>query len=153
MKKFPSLPLKQIIIVVPGTPLGKPRMTRSDKWKQRPAVVRYRAWSDHIRMCAARQCVQLPSANSIEDLSFIAFFAPPVSWSNKKRSAHNGELHRGKPDLDNIAKGVFDSLYDEDSAIASGTFKKFWNSESLIQITITYQPEPNQATLPAARAD
>lgn len=30
------------------TPIGKPRMTRADKWKQRPAVMRYRAF------CAAQ---------------------------------------------------------------------------------------------------
>ena len=28
------------------TPIGKPRMTRADKWKQRPAVMRYRAFCD-----------------------------------------------------------------------------------------------------------
>lgn len=27
------------------TPIGKPRMTRADKWKQRPPVMRYRAFA------------------------------------------------------------------------------------------------------------
>lgn len=32
------------------TPIGKPRMTRADKWKQRPAVMRYRAFCDEVRL-------------------------------------------------------------------------------------------------------
>ncbi|MBC8923069.1 RusA family crossover junction endodeoxyribonuclease, partial [Escherichia coli] len=32
------------------TPLGKPRMTRADKWKQRPPVLRYRVFCDEVRL-------------------------------------------------------------------------------------------------------
>ncbi|MGK4302143.1 RusA family crossover junction endodeoxyribonuclease, partial [Klebsiella pneumoniae] len=32
------------------TPIGKPRMTRADKWKQRPEVIRYRAFCDEARL-------------------------------------------------------------------------------------------------------
>lgn len=32
------------------TPIGKPRMTRADKWKKRPAVMRYRAFCDEARL-------------------------------------------------------------------------------------------------------
>jgi hypothetical protein len=32
------------------TPVGKPRMTRSDKWKQRPPVIRYRMFCDEARL-------------------------------------------------------------------------------------------------------
>lgn len=42
--------------VVPGTPIGKPRMTQRDKWrvgpKARPCVQRYRDWADAIRQAA-----------------------------------------------------------------------------------------------------
>jgi len=31
------------------TPVPKPRQTRSDKWKQRPCVMRYRAFADEVR--------------------------------------------------------------------------------------------------------
>ncbi len=32
------------------TPMGKPRMTRADKWKQREVVMRYRAFCDEVRL-------------------------------------------------------------------------------------------------------
>ncbi len=32
------------------TPVGKPRMTRRDKWKQRPPVMRYRMFCDEARL-------------------------------------------------------------------------------------------------------
>lgn len=58
------------------TPMGKPRMTRSDKWKKRPEVLRYRAFCDEVR---ARGVI-LP-----ESRSHIIFILPmPQSWSKKK---------------------------------------------------------------------
>lgn len=30
------------------TPMGKPRMTRADKWKQREVVMRYRAFCEEV---------------------------------------------------------------------------------------------------------
>ena len=35
------------ILVTPNT---KPRMTRADKWKQRPCVVQYRTFKDTLRL-------------------------------------------------------------------------------------------------------
>ena len=32
------------------TPMGKSRMTRADKWKKRPEVLRYRAFCDEVRL-------------------------------------------------------------------------------------------------------
>ena len=32
------------------TPVPKPRQTRSDKWRTRPPVMRYRAFADEIRL-------------------------------------------------------------------------------------------------------
>jgi len=40
------------VITVPGNPVGKPRMTRKDKWAQRPCVLRYREWADRARAAA-----------------------------------------------------------------------------------------------------
>ena len=31
-------------------PVAKPRMTQSDKWRERPAVVKYRAFADELRL-------------------------------------------------------------------------------------------------------
>ena len=121
-----------ITITVYGEPLGKPRMTRQDKWKQRPRVMRYREWCNRLRP-------NLPpdiKPEFVVDLSWIAYFEPPKSWSKKKRVAIIGQLHRSKPDRDNIDKAILDCLFKSDSAIANGTLRKVWGTESKIVITI-----------------
>src|SRR5437879_3126219 len=44
----PELP-ERIYFHVPGPCAPKPRQSQSDKWKQRPEVLRYRAWADNAR--------------------------------------------------------------------------------------------------------
>lgn len=77
------------------TPVGKPRMTRRDKWKQRPPVMRYRMFCDEARL----HDIQVP-----ENGAHITFVLPmPKSWSKKTRSygwaaapgkARSGQSHK-----------------------------------------------------------
>ena len=123
-----------VTITVPGTPLGKPRMTQRDKWKKRPCVVRYREWADKVRDAAV---MSVPAANRVVSLSWVAIFEPPKSWSKKKRAEAIGTMHREKPDRDNINKAVLDILYPSgDKAIASGRLDKRWGWEAKLIITI-----------------
>jgi len=46
-------------LTVPGEIVPKPRMTKSDKWKRRDCVLRYREWCDKLRLCAAQARVKL----------------------------------------------------------------------------------------------
>lgn len=126
------------LIVVPGAAVGKPRMTQRDTWKKRPCVVRYRSWADVARLVAGR----LPPATSIERLDWTAYFAPPPSWSKTKRAAALGELHRARPDRDNIDKAVLDALFASDAAIAQGTICKRWGEPPRLEITITETAKP-----------
>lgn len=100
LKKF--TPGQVITFTVYGTPLGKPRMTRRDKWAKRPCVTKFWAWADKIRESAG----VIPDANDIERLDWVAYFEPPESWPAKRRSAVMGTLHRSKPDRDNLDKGL-----------------------------------------------
>lgn len=133
-----QLPNGSLLITVPGAPIGKPRMTQRDKWKQRPPVMRYRSWSDLARLAAG----QLPAPDEISRLDWIAYFEPPPSWSKKKREEAMGQLHRSKPDRDNIDKAVLDTLFKSDSGIASGTIEKRWGVPARLEITITTVPDP-----------
>ena len=107
---------------IPGTPCPKPRMTRRDVWKKRPCVVRYREWADRARACAPADLTQEPVC-----LNMVAYLPMPESWPKKKREAMRGQLHRQKPDLDNLAKSCADSLFESDQCIAFGTFVKRWD--------------------------
>ena len=115
-------------------PMGAPRMTRADKWKQRDCVVRYRAFKDAIRLAM----IGIPAIdpNDIMSLSWTAYFTPPISWSKKKRAASIGELHRSKPDRDNLDKAILDAMFKEDSAIASGRIEKLWGSVACVEVAI-----------------
>lgn len=127
--------MRTIKFTIEGDPVGAPRMTQRDKWQRRPCVLRYRAWKDRARLAAG--C--LPPADKINSLSWTAVFAPPPSWSPRKRTAAMGTLHRSKPDRDNIDKAVLDALFDDDKAIAAGTLTKVWGFPERLEVIIECQ--------------
>lgn len=127
------MPTKQFTI--PGEPIGKPRMTRADKWKKRPCVLAYRAWADVARLSAGA----LPAAEAIDEIECVAYFRPPPSWSQKKQAAVIGKPHCVKPDADNVLKSVCDALFKQDSALADLIVRKRYGWESRIDVTIDYR--------------
>lgn len=108
------------------TPIGKPRMTRSDKWKKRPAVMRYRAFCDEVRL----NKVSLPESGY-----HVTFIIPmPASWSRKRRAEMNGNAHQQKPDKDNLEKALLDAIFDDDSRVWDGRVTKIWGEKGQIVI-------------------
>lgn len=102
-------------------PVPKPRMTRADTWKKRPAVMRYWHYKDDLLHAALEQGFYLTPELELE------FVLPmPKSWGKNKRANLVGQPHQQKPDVDNLAKAVMDSLLDEDSHIWSLKATKRW---------------------------
>lgn len=108
------------------TPCPKPRMTRADKWKKRPIVMRYRAFKDRVRELN----VELPEANS----HIIFNISMPKSWNPTKRLKMLLRPHQSRPDLDNYLKGLFDAVYKEDSHIWDVRATKLWAEAGSIEI-------------------
>ncbi len=117
-----------------GAPMGKPRQTQSDKWKKRPCVVRYRAWADSARAAAPKDLPSQPI-----EVSWVAYLPMAKSWRKPLRDALRGQLHRHKPDRDNIDKAVCDALWKDDSVIAKGSIEKRWDDGNgpRIELSIT----------------
>ena len=118
------------MIVIRETPIPYVRQTRADAWKKRPAVLKYRAYRDAVRMKA--------NGYKPQDGEIIHFYLPmPKSWSKKKRAEMSGKLHKQKPDLDNLAKAFWD-CFGEDSHLSSVTLAKFWtpSEEGQIQVSL-----------------
>lgn len=118
-------------------PMGKPRMTQSDKWHKRPAVVRYREFCDRLRAEAARQGFVPTDAGM-----YLRFWLPmPKSWSKKKKRAMIGRPHQQKPDADNIEKAFLDALMTDDSTVwhIAGREKR-WHLHGAIEVTIMEPP-------------
>ena len=122
---------------IPIVPMGKPRMTQRDRWKKRPVVVRYRAWCDELRL----HVKGLPETHLIDDFSWTAVIPMPKSWSRKKRTEHCGQIHRSRPDRDNIDKAILDCLFKEDSGIGPGRLDKRWGETGRLTIEIEHRNE------------
>jgi Holliday junction resolvase RusA-like endonuclease len=109
------------------TPVAKPRMTRSDKWNERPCVTAYRKFKDDLREAIGDFV--------LGDALWIQFYLPmPKSWSKKKKDEMRGKPHKATPDLDNLEKGLLDALLLHDSQIWHMDASKFWADEGAIYI-------------------
>lgn len=124
-----------------GEPMGKPRMTRSDKWKQRKCVVRYRQWADSLREAAGlteKYTLMLGCQMLIH-----AYFPIPNSWSRAAKEKMKGKPHLQKPDWDNVAKAVADALIANDHMIWSGLTTKYWDDGNgpRVEVWINWEVE------------
>lgn len=76
------------------------------------------------------------------DVRIIAYFGIPKSTSKKKRALmlENKIRPVKKPDFDNIAKVVCDSLnkiaYHDDAQIVDGQFRKFYSEKPRVEVKI-----------------
>ena len=104
-------------------------MTQSDRWKKRPAVIRYRAFCDALRLQAQQEQFVLGDRVS------VSFSVPmPASWSKKKKVEMNGTRCQSKPDLDNLCKSVLDALMVEDKTVWKLQAEKRWAATGMIEI-------------------
>lgn len=124
--------------IVPGDPVPKPRMTKADVWKQRPAVLRYREYGDRIRD-AYRAAGALPISADVHGICVMAWIAIPKSWSAKKRDAMDQQPHRQRMDADNILKSVADHLFEDDCALWTMSVRKIWSLMPMTRIVLIYE--------------
>lgn len=117
---------------LPGV-VAKPRQTRQDRWKQRPAVIKYRMWADRARKHAP---LSLPAEPSIVECK--AYLPLPASYNKKKVKELLGQPHRLRPDVDNILKAMMDALFNEDSMIHTVRISKFWclSGEERLEVSV-----------------
>lgn len=108
-----------------GQPLGKPRMTRRDKWAKRACVTKYWRWCDDLRGSAQlKQKLQLDTPHK---LSICAYFQIPRSWTARQLVHLGGTYHTVAPDWDNVAKAVMDALIENDAVVSFGRTCKLWD--------------------------
>ena len=105
-------------------------MTKADRWRKRPSVLKFFAFRDAVRQYKESKVV-LQSAYHAHHLEFesfeIEFHVPmPKSWSKKKKGYMNGSAHQQRPDLDNYLKAWKDSVYEEDAIVWRVKASKLW---------------------------
>lgn len=110
----------------PIDPVPKPRMTQRDRWARRPAVLRYRAFCDAMRLHG----VTIPESGG-----HLVFHLPmPKSWSKRKREQMAGTPHRQKPDADNLLKAAMDAVYDDDCTVYDVRVTKLWADTGAVEL-------------------
>ena len=110
-------------------PVAKPRMTRSDRWKKRPVVLKYWQFKDALKEKAEQK-----NWNLSKDITIYFSIAMPKSWSKKKKKQMNKQPHQHKPDIDNLIKSVLDSLAEDDSYVYSVKAVKSWSEKGNVWI-------------------
>lgn len=108
-------------------PVAKPRMSRSDVWKKRQCVVKYRAFADELRLL-----VKEVGFKPTECLDVEFYIAVPESWSEKKKRSFIGKPHQAKPDIDNLIKAQMDILFETDQHVWQLSTAKFWAEKGSI---------------------
>ena len=113
-------------------PCPAPRMTRRDKWKKRPCVMRYFAFRDEIRLQMRRVGLVPPKS----DFHITFYVGMPESWSRKKKDEMDGQPHQVRFDLDNAMKAWMDSVFEEDGCVWDFRATKRWSSNPRIEIVV-----------------
>lgn len=107
-------------------PMGAPRQTQRDRWKNRPVILRYHAFRDELR---------LKYHKAFPVSVHLVFYMPmPASWSAKKRQGMAAKPHDQKPDIDNLVKAVIDTLMPEDKTVWRCYAEKYWSDKPGIEI-------------------
>ncbi|KEH90599.1 RusA family crossover junction endodeoxyribonuclease [Clostridium botulinum] len=130
-----------IELIVPGEPMGKqrPRMsTRTGKAYTPKKTVLYENWVKEC-YCISKDKKHLTGAIKAHIKVYMSI---PKSTSKKKRQEMISEKIRPtkKPDLDNIAKIILDSLnglaYEDDKQIVSLQVNKFYGTEPKVIVQL-----------------
>jgi Holliday junction resolvase RusA-like endonuclease len=115
-----------ILLRVP--PMPKPRMTRADRWRKRPVILRYWEWCEAVRR-------EWGDRKFSEHDARVVFFVPmPKSWSAKKREAMAGKPHQQTPDVDNYLKALLDAIHANDCRIWRIAIEKRWAEGGFIEV-------------------
>lgn len=132
--------INKVEFVIPGEPKAKARhRTTKQGFRYTPKeTVEYENW--------IKQCYWIKNKDKFLEgqikAEIRAYFSIPKSFSKKKRKLIElGELRpTKKPDTDNIAKSVLDSLngiaYKDDSSIVELKVSKYFDDQPRVEVTL-----------------
>lgn len=130
-----------IKVVIPGEPKGKGRPRMSTKTGRTYTPKDTVFYENLVRHEYAAQC-GIKHDGEIEAV-IIAYYSIPKSTSKKKYNQMiDGTLRpTKKPDTDNVAKIILDSLnkiaFDDDSQVVDLLVKKFYGEQPRVELIIS----------------
>jgi Holliday junction resolvase RusA-like endonuclease len=137
-----------ITIALQGAPIAKAR-ARFSSYRGRlrvhtpPAT---KVYEEQVRLVAWQAMRGRSIFSGAVEVEMRFVFAPPASWSEKKRlAAIAGDIsHTSKPDCDNLAKSWLDAMnrivFSDDAAVTKVTAEKRFGPCSLAVATVRAAP-------------
>lgn len=130
-----------------GRPHGKdrPRFRKIGNYVKTYNTKSTKEYENLVKLSALEQCKdQLDKEYSGPvKMSIKAYFKPNKSISKKQYDLLIGQAHLKKPDSDNIAKIICDSLnkvaYKDDSQIYDLHIKKYYDNQERVEVEIEYE--------------
>ncbi len=134
--------MERIFFTVPGKPQGKgrPRFARTGNYVKTYTPAETESYENLIKLACSAVCKE-PLEGPLK-IYIRAFFPIPKSWSKKRQAmALSGEIRpTTKPDFDNIAKVVCDSLngiaYGDDTQIVDAVTTKRYDNTPRLEVYI-----------------
>lgn len=138
--------MKTIRFTIPGNPFGKqrPRVVSRGRFSTAYTPKETVQYENLVKLCyeQAAKGERFPD-DAMLDVEIVAYYEIPKSTAKKKRAAMLSQEIRPtkKPDGDNIAKVVCDSLnsiaYHDDAAVVEIHVSKFYAEVPHVDVTIT----------------
>lgn len=132
-----------MIFTIPGEPEGKarPRVVRNQGKVHAFTPSKTKAYEERVRAAYIAAGGEHFAKHPIE-MSIFAYFKIPASTTKLVRQAMlNGDVYPlKKPDADNVAKAICDSLngyaYTDDSQIVTLTIRKLYSEDPHVTVLI-----------------
>ena len=141
---------KSISFIIPGEPQGKgrPRFSTRGGFVKTYTPEKTASYENFVKVCYLNEFHDFKITGEI-DAEIIACFPIPKNFSKKKRQlASYGEIRpTKKPDCDNIAKIILDSLngiaYEDDKQIINLEVSKFYSDDPQVNVTLSFRNMEN----------
>lgn len=135
-----------IKFIVPGKPHGKdrPRFRKIGNYVSTYNTKSTTEYEKLVKLSAIEQCKEQLDKEyaGLVKMSIKAYFKPNKSISKKQHNLLIGQSYLKKPDSDNIAKIICDSLnkiaYKDDNQIAILKVEKYYDEQERVEVTIEY---------------
>ena len=135
-----------IKFIVSGKPQGKarPRFRKIGNYVSTYNPKQTTEYEKLVKSSAIEQCKDKLNKQytGLVKMSIKAYFKPNKSISKKQYNLLIGKEHLKKPDSDNIAKIICDSLngvaYKDDSQVAYLEIEKYYAEEERVEVIIEY---------------
>lgn len=142
--------MTEIVFKVPGMPVGqgRPRFGNGRAYKDKKDTTNEAVIANACVQASREQGAHLPAhpkEGTGFDVTIYAYFPIPKALTKAKRQevADSRRYPTRKPDIDNIAKAVFDALsgkaWVDDSAVVSLLIEKSYGEEPRLEVAVAWE--------------